>query len=66
MPVGSIPTSVTDKESDPVVQGQRRLGDNQESDGWKSIRDHYWSWSPAFRRTDRGLPAEAGTPTEGL
>ena len=30
MPVGSTPTSVT---IDPVVQRQRRLGDNQESDG---------------------------------
>ena len=32
VPVGSTPTSVTDKENDPVVQRQRRLGDNQESD----------------------------------
>ena len=30
VPVGSTPTSVT---IDPVVQRQRRLGDNQESDG---------------------------------
>ncbi len=33
VPVGSTPTSVTDEETDPVVQRQRRLGDNQESDG---------------------------------
>ena len=33
VPVGSSPTSVTDKERDPVVQRQRRLGDNQESAG---------------------------------
>ena len=33
VPVGSTPTPVTDKENDPVVQGQRRLGDNQESAG---------------------------------
>ena len=30
VPVGSTPTSVT---IDPVVQRQRRLGDNQEIDG---------------------------------
>ncbi len=45
VPVGSIPTSVTDKEPDPVVQGQRRLGDNQESDGSipSGITDTKWS-----------------------
>ena len=31
--VGSTPTSVTASEDDPVVQRQRRLGDNQESAG---------------------------------
>ena len=45
VPVGSIPTSVTDKEHDPVVQGQRRLGDNQESAGSipAGITDTKWS-----------------------
>ena len=45
VPVGSIPTSVTDKEHDPVVQGQRRLGDNQESAGSipAGITDVNWS-----------------------
>ena len=45
VPVGSSPTSVTDKEHDPVVQRQRRLGDNQESDGStpSGITDAKWS-----------------------
>ena len=45
VPVGSSPTSVTDREHDPVVQGQRRLGDNQESAGSipAGITDAKWS-----------------------
>ncbi len=45
VPVGSSPTSVTDSEHDPVVQGQRRLGDNQESAGSipAGITDATWS-----------------------
>ncbi len=45
VPVGSSPTSVTAKEHDPVVQRQRRLGDNQESAGSipAGITDAKWS-----------------------
>ena len=45
VPVGSSPTSVTDKEHDPVVQRRRRLGDNQESAGSipAGITDAKWS-----------------------
>ena len=51
VPVGSSPTPVTE---DPVVQGQRRLGDNQESDG--STPSGITDWSvgvPAARLLGR-------------